>query len=96
MSEPLHSDKTPEWVLAIFAALDAKDYGSAFNRLSDDAEAQLGMHRWQGRDAILAALSQAGATTESRHVVLDYREMAGLKIVRGEVTMTGVDGGRRN
>jgi len=79
---------TPEWVLAFFRELDAKTYGAGFDILTTDAEAQLGVHRWSGREAIRESLRASNESVDSGHQVHEFWDGGSVKILRGEIAYT--------
>lgn len=78
----------PHWVTAFFHELDARTSGAGFDILADDADAQLGVHRWRGREAIREGLRAPDTGADSRHEVHEFWDGGPVKILRGELVVT--------
>jgi len=79
---------TPAWLLAFWKEIDDKTWGPGFDCFADDAEGNLGVGHWEGREAIrsnLRAFVDKQMTT--RHEVVEYWDGGLLKVFRGYVTM---------
>ena len=84
----------PDWVLAVFHELDSKRYGPGLDILTEDAEVQLGVHVWRGREIVREWLRAANVAVESVHRVHGFWDGGSVKILRGEITVTSSDTGQ--
>jgi hypothetical protein len=82
----------PAWLLAFWKEIDDKTFGEGFNCFKEDAQAQLGVAVWKGREEIRESLRRfidTGFT--AHHDVVEYWDGGSLKVFRGIVTMTPDD-----
>lgn len=90
----LRQAPAPEWVVAFFDELDGRTYGAGLDILAEDAEAQLGAHRWRGREAIREGLRAPDTGVDSRHEVHEFWDGGPVKVLRGELVVTVRDTGQ--
>jgi hypothetical protein len=82
----------PAWLLAFWKEIDDKTFGEGFNCFKEDAQAQLGVAVWKGREEIRESLRRfidTGFT--AHHDIVEYWDGGSLKVFRGIVTMTPDD-----
>jgi hypothetical protein len=85
----------PAWLLAFWKEIDDKTFGEGFNCFIEDAQAQLGVAVWKGREDIREGLRRfidTGFT--AHHDIVEYWDGGSLKVFRGIVTMTPDDKSR--
>jgi hypothetical protein len=85
---PFTKTATPDWLLAFWKEIDDKTWGKGFDCFAEDAQGNLGIGHWEGREAIrsnLRAFVDKQMTTH--HEVAEYWDGGSLKVFRGFVTM---------
>jgi len=78
----------PDWLLAFWKEIDDKTFGAGFDCFAEDATAELGIAKWNGREEIRESLRKfidTGFT--AHHDVLEFWDGGLLKVFRGIVTM---------
>ena len=79
----------PRWLLDMWKEIDDKTFGNGFDCFTEDADCNLGVADWKGREAIranLKAFIDTGFT--ALHHVTEYWDGGFLKVFRGVVDMT--------
>jgi hypothetical protein len=79
---------TPAWLLAFWKEIDDKTWGKGFDCFTENAQGNLGIGHWEGREAIRSSLRAfVDKQMTTHHDVVEYWDGGHLKVFRGFVTM---------